>query len=149
MEEQRYDLIILGSGCAGLTAAIYAGRARLRTLLLEHAALGGQAATTNAIGNYPGVPDIDGPTLMERMLEQARSFGAEFRTCTVSAVRLAQEQKQIDTSDGTFTAPAVILATGAVPRKLGFEGEEAFRGRGVGYCATCDGAFSRTRTSSW
>ncbi len=141
MNDNTYDLIILGSGCAGLTAAIYAGRAQLRTLLLENAALGGQAATTNEIGNYPGVPDADGPALMERMLEQAKSFGAEFRTCDVSAVRLNGEQKTVETSAGTFQAPAVILATGASPRKLGFPGEEEFRGRGVGYCATCDGFF--------
>lgn len=141
MNDNTYDLIILGSGCAGLTAAIYAGRAQLRTLLLENAALGGQAATTNEIGNYPGVPDADGPGLMERMLEQAKSFGAEFRTCDVTAVRLNGEQKTVETSAGTFQAPAVILATGAAPRKLGFPGEEEFRGRGVGYCATCDGFF--------
>lgn len=141
MEQQVYDLIILGSGCAGLTAGIYAGRAQLRTLILENSTLGGQAATTNDIGNYPGVPDASGPELMQRMLEQARSFGAEFRTCTVQSVQLAGERKQVETSAGTFTAYAVILATGATPRKLGFEGEEEFRGRGVGYCATCDGFF--------
>jgi len=138
---QRYDLIILGSGCAGLTAGIYAGRARFHTLILENGSPGGQAATTNEIGNYPGVPDADGPALMERMLNQAKSFGAEFRTCSVHAVHLDGDWKRVDTAAGSFEARAVILATGAVPRKLGFEGEDEFRGRGVGYCATCDGFF--------
>ncbi|WP_298019793.1 thioredoxin-disulfide reductase [uncultured Dysosmobacter sp.] len=141
MEQQIYDLIILGSGCAGLTAGIYAGRAQLRTLILENGALGGQAATTNEIGNYPGVPDASGPELMQRMLEQARSFGAEFQSCTVHSVQLAGERKRVETSAGIFEAYAIILATGATPRKLGFEGEAEFRGRGVGYCATCDGFF--------
>jgi len=141
MEQQVYDLIILGSGCAGLTAGIYGGRAQLRTLILENGALGGQAATTNEIGNYPGVPDASGPELMQRMLEQARSFGAEFQSCTVHSVQLAGERKRVETSAGIFEAYAIILATGATPRKLGFEGETEFRGRGVGYCATCDGFF--------
>jgi len=140
-ELQRYDLIILGSGCAGLTAGIYAGRARFRTLIIENGSLGGQAATTNEIGNYPGVPDADGPALMERMLHQAKSFGAEFRTCSVHAVHLDRDWKRVDTAAGSFEARAMVLATGAVPRKLGFEGEDEFRGRGVGYCATCDGFF--------
>lgn len=141
MEQQLYDLIILGSGCAGLTAGIYAGRAQLRTLILENSSLGGQAATTNDIGNYPGVPDASGPVLMERMLEQAKSFGAEFQTSVVRSVQLEGPQKRVETSAGTFASYAVILATGATPRKLGFEGEDEFRGRGVGYCATCDGFF--------
>lgn len=141
MEQQIYDLIILGSGCAGLTAGIYAGRAQLRTLILENSSLGGQAATTNDIGNYPGVPDASGPELMQRMLEQARSFDAEFQTCTVHSVQLAGERKRVETSAGTFESYALVIATGATPRKLGFEGEDEFRGRGVGYCATCDGFF--------
>lgn len=141
MEQQIYDLIILGSGCAGLTAGIYAGRAQLHTLILENSSLGGQAATTNDIGNYPGVPDVSGPALMERMLEQAKSFGTEFRTCTVHAVQLEGDRKRVETDAGIFEAYAVILAVGATPKKLGFEGEDEFRGRGVGYCATCDGFF--------
>ena len=143
MERQTYDLIILGGGCAGLTAGIYAGRAQLRTLILETGVPGGQAATTGEIGNYPGVPDVTGPELMRRMLEQAESFGAEFRTCAVRGVRLAGARKRVETAAGTLEAPAVILATGAVPRRLGFEGEEEFRGRGVSCCAACDGFFFR------
>lgn len=143
MEQQLYDLIILGSGCAGLTAGIYAGRAQLRTLILENNTLGGQAATTNDIGNYPGLPDATGPELIQRMLEQAKSYGAVFLPCTVQSVQLAGTYKQVKTSAGTFASYAVILATGATPRRLGFEGETEFRGKGVSYCATCDGFFFR------
>lgn len=141
MERQRYDLIILGGGCAGLTAGIYAGRALLRTLILEQGMPGGQAATTYDIGNYPGIPNVSGPKLMQQMLAQAKSFGAEFQTCTVQDIRLIGDPKRVDTSIGSFVSDAVILATGATPRRLGFEGEDAFRGRGVSYCATCDGSF--------
>ncbi len=141
MQQQVYDLIILGSGCAGLTAGIYAGRAQLRTLILENSTLGGQAATTNDIGNYPGVPDVAGPDLMQTMLEQAKSFGAEFQTLSVTGVELTGDIKRIETTSGVFESYAVIIATGATPKKLGFEGEEEFRGRGVSYCATCDGFF--------
>ena len=141
MSNQKYDLIILGSGCAGLTAGIYAGRARLHTLILESGKFGGQAATTHEIGNYPGVPDIEGSKLMEKMLEQAKSFGTQFIQANVQSVDLSGEIKKIITDNGTFEAYAVIIATGATPRKLGFDGEEKFRGRGVGYCATCDGFF--------
>lgn len=145
MERQLYDLIILGGGCAGLTAGIYAGRAQLNTMILESGTPGGQAATTSDIGNYPGVPDASGPELMQRMLDQARSFGAGFRTCSVSAVQLAGEQKLVETSEGIFESEAVIIAAGATPKKAGFEGEEEYRGRGVGYCAACDGFFFRNR----
>ncbi len=141
MGNQKYDLIILGSGCAGLTAGIYAGRARLHTLILESGNFGGQAATTHEIGNYPGVPDIEGSKLMQKMLDQAKSFGTQFIQAKVQSVDLSGEIKKIITDNGTFEAYAVIIATGATPRKLGFDGEENFRGRGVGYCATCDGFF--------
>lgn len=145
MERRMVDLIILGGGCAGLTAGIYAGRAGLRTLILEGGAVGGQAATTGEIGNYPGVPDADGPSLMERMLAQARDYGADFEPCTVKAVALREDIKRVETSAGEFAAHAVIIATGATPRKLGFEGEDDFRGKGVGYCATCDGFFFKDK----
>lgn len=136
-----YDVIILGGGCAGLTAGIYAGRAQLQTLILETGTLGGQAAITDHIGNYPGVPDTSGTALMETMLRQARSFGVEYKTCQIRSVVLDAQVKRIETDAGTLEAYAVILATGAVPKHLGFAGEEEFRGRGVGYCATCDGFF--------
>ncbi len=140
-----YDVIILGAGCAGLTAGIYAGRAQLRTLILEHNVLGGQAAITNHIGNYPGVPDVSGTDLTQKMLAQAKSFGTEYKVCTVRSVELGGTTKRVHTDCGDFESHAVILATGAVPRMAGFEGEEAFRGRGVGYCATCDGFFFRDK----
>ncbi|MCQ4636949.1 thioredoxin-disulfide reductase [Anaerovorax odorimutans] len=139
--QKIYDLIILGGGCAGLTAGIYAGRAKLRTLIIENHQAGGQAATTDEIANYPGFKTVTGPKLMESMLDQAKSFGAEFMTSQVIKADLGSEVKEVKTESGTFRSWAVILATGANPRKLGFEGEEEFRGRGVGYCATCDGMF--------
>ena len=143
MGQEIYDLIILGGGCAGLTAGIYAGRAGLRTLILENGIPGGQAATSGHIENYPGVPNTAGPELMERMLMQARSCGAGFQTCQVRSVALRRERKRVETGAGVFESRAVILATGASPRKAGFDGEEEFRGRGVGYCAACDAAFFR------
>ena len=143
MGQEIYDLIILGGGCAGLTAGIYAGRAGLRTLILENGVPGGQAATSGNIENYPGVPNTAGPELMERMLMQARSCGAGVQTCQVRSVALRRERKRVETGTGVFEARAVILATGASPRKAGFDGEEEFRGRGVGYCAACDAAFFR------
>ena len=143
MEPQHYDLIILGSGCAGLTAAIYAGRAQLRTLILEDGLPGGQASTTGTIENYPGILSISGPQLMEQMRKQALSFGVAIQACTVHSAALNGPVKQIITSIGAFQSDAVILATGATPKKLGFEGEDQFRGRGVGYCAVCDGSLFR------
>lgn len=143
MGQEIYDLIILGGGCAGLTAGIYAGRAGLRTLILENGIPGGQAATSGHIENYPGVPNATGPELMERMLMQARSCGAGVQTCQVRSVALRRERKRVETGTGVFESRAVILATGASPRKAGFDGEEEFRGRGVGYCAACDAAFFR------
>ncbi len=145
MSETSYDLIIMGGGCAGLTAGIYAGRAGLRTLLLEKGSLGGQAAITDTIENYPGLPNISGPVLMARMLRQAESFGVQYTSCIVGSISLTGERKRVETDAGAFTAPAVILATGAVSRTLGFQGEEEFRGRGVSYCATCDGPFFRNK----
>lgn len=143
MERQLYDLIILGGGCAGLTAGIYAGRAGLNTLILESGAPGGQAALTGTIENYPGVPEASGPELMQRMAEQAASFGAELRTCQVNAVRLDGRRKLAETGDGVFESAAMIIAAGASPKMAGFEGEEEYRGKGVGYCAACDGFFFR------
>lgn len=143
MGQEIYDLIILGGGCAGLTAGIYAGRAGLRTLILESGVPGGQAATSGYIENYPGVPNAAGPELMERMVMQARSCGAGIQTCRVCSVALRGERKRVETGAGVLESRAVILATGASPRKAGFDGEEEFRGGGVGYCAACDAAFFR------
>ncbi len=136
-----YDLLILGAGSAGLSAGIYAGRAKLHTLIIEKEQVGGQAATTAEIANYPGVEHTSGPELMEKMLKQSRSFGTEFTRAEVKKVDLAPEVKEVHTSQGIFKGRAVILATGANPKKLGFKGEEEFKGRGIAYCATCDGHF--------
>lgn len=145
MNTEIYDLIILGGGCAGLTAAIYAGRANLRTLILETGVLGGQAATTDEIGNYPGAPNITGPELMQTMYSQAMEYSVTYKACQINHIYLNGKQKEISTDAGAFSSHAVIIATGATPRKLGFDGEDVFRGHGVSYCATCDGFFFRDK----
>lgn len=136
-----YDFIILGGGCAGLTAGIYAGRAKMKTLLIEKQTAGGQAATTDEIENYPGFDKITGPELSERMLKQAKSFGMEYLISDVTGVNLSGTIKEIIASSEKYCCKTVLLATGGIPKQVGFEGEEAFRGRGVSYCATCDGFF--------
>ena len=139
--EKHVQVLILGAGCAGLTAGIYAARAGAQVLILEHGLPGGQAALTAAIDNYPGLPHIDGVSLMRKMEQQAVSCGAELLCTGVLSVDPAQ--KSVETEQGRFTANALILATGAVPKELGIPGEDKFRGRGVSYCATCDGFFYR------
>ena len=141
MEGKHVQVLILGAGCAGLTAGIYAARAGAEVLILERSLPGGQAALTAAIDNYPGLPGIDGVSLMGKMEQQARSCGAEIRCTGVISVDPAR--KRVETEEAGFTAEALILATGAVPRELGIPGEEKFRGRGVSYCAACDGFFYR------
>ncbi len=142
--EKIYDLIIIGGGPAGLTAAIYAARGRLSTLILERGVVGGQAAVTEIIENYPGFPEpIDGPELMERFEKQAKRFGAELEYGYVTDVELDGDVKIIRTDTAEYRSRTVIIATGAQPQKLGVPGEEELAGRGVSYCATCDGAFFR------
>ncbi len=139
-----YDAIIIGSGPAGLTAAIYTARARLSTLVLAGSAVGGQAGATAEIENYPGFKDgVNGFELMETMQEQARRFGAEVTVDVVTAVDLTQHPFTLTTHGGQYQARALIVATGATPRKLGVPGEAEYTGRGVSYCATCDGFFYR------
>lgn len=139
-----YDIIIIGGGPAGLTAGLYGARNRLQTLLFEGEVPGGQAALTETIENYPGFPaGIGGPELMDLFVRQAQAFGMEMRSERVTAVRLADHPKVVTTARDSYEAGAVIIATGAKPRPLGVPGEEEFRGRGVSYCATCDGAFFR------
>lgn len=133
------DILILGAGCAGLTAAIYSARAGYRTVVLEKSIPGGQTALTNRIDNYPGVPNTDGVTLMQTMQRQAEQFGARIYTCQTEEIDL--KTKCVRTDSETFTGRAVILAVGAEPRKLGIPGEAELRGRGVSYCASCDGFF--------
>lgn len=142
----EYDLIIVGGGPAGLTAGLYGARGGLRTLLLERSMPGGQAAMTERIENYPGYPQgIGGPELMMSFMEQAMRFGLEFKTEEAKRVDFSLLHKLVETENENYTAPAVIIATGSRPRFLDVPGEKEFHGRGVSYCATCDGAFFREK----
>ncbi len=136
-----YDIIIIGGGPAGLTAGIYASRARLKTLLLEKNIIGGLAATTDRIENYPGFPDdVSGMDLLERMRKQAERFGTEIKEFEeVRDVKPLNKRIEITTVQGKYSALSVVIASGSEPKKLNVPGEEKFRGRGVSYCATCDG----------
>lgn len=136
-----YDVIVVGAGPAGLSAAIYAARARFKVLVLEKEKLGGQITITSEIVNYPGIESIDGTTLTDKMRRQAESFGAEFKMARVTDIDLSQDIRVIKTDKGDLKALGVVLALGANPRMIGFKGEETFKGRGVAYCATCDGEF--------
>lgn len=140
---QIYDVIILGAGPAGLTAALYAGRSRLSTLLIEKGRDGGQIATTNEIENYPGqmLEGETGPSLVARMRAQVEKYGVQRAMDTIHSVELDGIVKKLIGSNGEYSAKSVILATGARPRQIGCKNEESFVGRGVSYCATCDGAF--------
>ena len=138
-----YDIVIVGSGPAGMSAAIYAARGGMKTLVIAGANAGGQVTQTEAIENYAGIPSVDGYTLYSTMLKQAESFGAEVRYETAISVGAEGEDKKVVTDGGEYTARALIIATGAKHRKLGLENEEALTGKGVSYCATCDGGFFR------
>lgn len=139
------NVIIIGSGPAGLTAALYAARANLNPLLISGNEFGGQIALTNEVENYPGFPDgITGPELTELMKQQAEKFGARFETDHVSKVNLQTHPFVLDTENGArYEANSLVIATGASPRRLGVPGEIELTGRGVSYCATCDGFFFR------
>jgi len=140
-QDRLYDVIIVGAGPAGLSAAIYAARAKYRVLVLEKNGIGGQITITSEIVNYPGVEMAGGKELTEHMRVQAERFGATFVVAEVLDMELAQDVKLLHTTKGDYEALGVILAPGANPRKLGFQGEKEFQGRGVAYCATCDGEF--------
>lgn len=140
-----YDIIVIGSGCAGCTAAIYAGRAGYKTLVLTGGQPGGQLTTTTMLENFPGFPEgIMGPEFCSNMEKQAQRFGAEFKSETVESVSTG-ETHQVTTSKQTCDARALIIATGSSPRKLNVTGEDEFYGRGVSTCATCDGFFFKDR----
>ena len=139
--ENFYDVVIVGGGPAGLTAAIYLARARYRVVVVEKDHFGGQITITSEVVNYPGVQRTSGTALTETMRKQAESFGAEFLLAEVTRLDMTDEIKTVHTSRGELKSFGVLLATGAHPRMVGFAGEEAFRGRGVAYCATCDGEF--------
>ena len=143
MESQKnlYDVIVVGAGPAGLSAAIYMARARYKVLVLEKDKIGGQITITEEVVNYPGIPKTSGKALTGAMKTQAEAFGAEFQMAEVLDMKLDGDVKTLATTAGEYQALGVILATGANPRKLGFVGEKEFQGRGVAYCATCDGEF--------
>ena len=145
--EHIYDMIIVGGGPGGYAAALYAARAGLDTVVLEQLAPGGQAALTQRVDNYPGFDQgIDGYALGGNMRRGAERFGAKTRITQAKSLALAGAVKQVDTGDGTLLGRTVVLATGAVPRELGVAGEQELAGRGVHYCAACDGMFYRGKT---
>ena len=142
-----YDMVIIGGGPGGYTAALYAARAGLDVVILEKLSAGGQMAQSHKIDNYPGFPEgIDGFTLAMQMQEQAERFGAQTEYAEVSSLDLAANPKVIESSEGTFYGKTVVIATGAGPRELGLPREQELLGRGVAYCAACDGMFYRGKT---
>ncbi|WP_077369973.1 thioredoxin-disulfide reductase [Anaerosalibacter sp. Marseille-P3206] len=137
-----YDVVIIGSGPAGLAAGLYAARARLKTVIIEKEKAGGQIVTTEEVANYPGsIENASGPSLIARMVEQADEFGAERVLDTITEVELEGKIKVLKGKKNEYKAKAVIMATGAKPRPIGCPGEKELTGKGVSYCATCDGAF--------
>ena len=142
-----YDMIIIGGGPGGYTAALYAARAGLDVVLLEKLSAGGQMALTHQIDNYPGFPEgIDGYALGEAMQQQAERFGAQTEYAEVTSLELSAEPKAVHTTEGSFYGRTVVLATGAGPRMLGLPKEGELIGRGVAYCAACDGMFYKGKT---
>jgi thioredoxin reductase (NADPH) len=139
----NFDVIVIGGGAAGLTAGIYLSRAKMKTLILNEGTIGGQMILTHEIANYPGVENVSGYQLANTMKKQAKSFGAELRgNIRITAMEIEGEIKTVEVNDkDVYTANAVILATGGKSRTLGVSGEDNFKGRGISYCATCDGDF--------
>ncbi|GLH64350.1 MULTISPECIES: thioredoxin-disulfide reductase [Parageobacillus] len=140
-EEKIYDVIIAGAGPAGMTAAVYTSRANLSTLMIERGVPGGQMVNTEDVENYPGYENILGPELATKMFEHAKKFGAEYAYGEVKEIIDGEAYKTVIVGDKQYKARAVIIATGAEYKKLGVPGEAEFSGRGVSYCAVCDGAF--------
>ena len=136
-----YDVVIIGGGPAGLTSAIYLARAYYRVLIIEKEKFGGQISLTSEVVNYPGVIHTSGEELSEDMRKQAQNFGAEFMLSEVKSIEAEGDIKKVHTARGTIECFGIVIATGARPKMIGFEGEEEFRGHGVAYCATCDGEF--------
>ncbi len=145
--EHCYDMIVIGGGPGGYTAALYATRAGLDTLVLEMLSAGGQMALTDTIDNYPGFESgVDGFTLGEKMQQVAERFGSKTELAQVYSVALETKIKKVDTSEGVFYGKTVVIATGATPRELGLPGEKELIGKGVNYCAACDGMFFKGKT---
>src|SRR3990170_3260976 len=144
MSDKARNVIIIGSGPAGLTAAVYAGRANLEPLMIEGVEAGGQLMLTTDVENYPGFEDgIMGPELMERMRKQAARFGSDYVTDNVTSVELSERPFTVRTSDAEYAAHTIVIATGASAKMLGVPGERELLGHGVSTCATCDGFFFR------
>ena len=143
MEQNSYDIIILGGGAAGLTAGIYASRAKMRTLIINEGTVGGQMVLTHEIANYPGVEHINGYMLSRTMANQAKSFGCEIiANARIEKLDISGKEKRVEVRrKGIFKAKAVIIASGGRARKLGVSGEDIYQGNGISYCATCDGDF--------
>ena len=139
--DDLYDVVVIGGGPAGLTAALYLARAKYRVLVLEKEQFGGQITITHEVVNYPGLGKVSGKELTETMRRQAEAFGAEFMLAEASKLDVSGDVKTVHTSRGDFYCFGVLIATGAHPRTVGFKGEEEHKGRGVAYCATCDGEF--------
>lgn len=144
-EENIYDVVIVGAGPAGMTAAVYASRANLKTVMLERGVPGGQMANTEDVENFPGFDFITGPDLSSKMFEHAQKFGAEYKYGDLQSVEDHGTYKLLKTSSEEFKTRTVIIATGAEYKKIGVPGEELLTGRGVSYCAVCDGAFFKER----
>jgi len=142
MNNNQYDIIILGGGAAGLTAGIYLSRAKVKTLILNEGMVGGQIVLTHEIANYPGVENVSGYMLAMTMKKQAESFGCDIKqNVVISTIELEGDIKKVTIGEKVYTAKAVIIATGGRSRELGVDGEDTFKGRGISYCATCDGDF--------
>jgi thioredoxin reductase (NADPH) len=138
---EQYDVVVIGGGASGLTAGIYCGRARLKTLIIEQSLVGGLATNTNEIENYPGFPEgISGKGLMDLFHKQAKKFGVSFKLTDVKSVDFSGQTKVVETFRNRYEAKAVIVCNGSKPRVVGVESEDQFIGRGIAFCATCDAA---------
>ncbi|NJP37132.1 thioredoxin-disulfide reductase [Alkalicoccus luteus] len=144
-EETIYDVVIIGAGPAGMTAAVYTSRANLSTVMLERGMPGGQMANTEEVENYPGYDHILGPDLSNKMFEHATKFGAEYKYGDVQEIKNGREYKTIVLGNGEIKTRSIIISTGAEYKKIGVPGEEELGGRGVSYCAVCDGAFFKEK----
>lgn len=144
-ERKIYDVVIMGGGPAGLTAGLYASRARLDVVLLERGLAGGQIAGTNVIDNYPGFRKISGMELAQKLEDHAKDFGLKIELCEIKCMERKDDLFHVTTSSGDFRGKTIILTTGVKPRSLGIPGEKEYKGKGVSYCAVCDGFFYRDK----